>query len=210
MKMCEAPGCNRPARSGRAKYCEMHYYRLRRRGELTLRDPKPFIGHSGGYIQERAPEHPLARGSYPYVFQHRKVYYDHHGAGPFCCHHCGVSVTWETLHIDHLDDDPKNNDLSNLAASCPKCNQARGWHKMRESMRAKFRTITHNGETLAVSEWSERTGIGRTTIQNRLKKGWSIARALSAPIGPTGCHSGAKQREERRETRAHKGEEQRQ
>lgn len=31
---CEAPTCDRPARSSRAAYCEMHYCRLRRNGSL--------------------------------------------------------------------------------------------------------------------------------------------------------------------------------
>lgn len=37
---CTAPGCERTARSSGALYCEMHYYRLRRTGQLELR-PRP-------------------------------------------------------------------------------------------------------------------------------------------------------------------------
>ena len=40
-------------------------------------------------------------------------------------------------------------------------------------------TYTHNGETLTLSEWSERTGLRVGTIQGRFSRGWSIARALS-------------------------------
>jgi len=43
--------------------------------------------------------------------------------------------------------------------------------------------ITHNGETLTLVEWSERTGIGRHTIAKRLGKyGWSVERALTGNI----------------------------
>lgn len=41
--------------------------------------------------------------------------------------------------------------------------------------------LTHNGETLCIAEWAERLGLGRTTIADRIRYGWSIERALSTP-----------------------------
>lgn len=43
------------------------------------------------------------------------------------------------------------------------------------------RTIRFKGITATIQQWSERTGIGRTTIQERLKAGWSVKRALTTP-----------------------------
>lgn len=40
------------------------------------------------------------------------------------------------------------------------------------------RLITHEGHTATVAEWSERTGLGGSTIRERLKRGWSVSRAL--------------------------------
>lgn len=34
---CTADGCDKPIRSSRSPWCEMHYYRLRRKGTLTAR-----------------------------------------------------------------------------------------------------------------------------------------------------------------------------
>jgi len=48
---------------------------------------------------------------------------------------------------------------------------------------ANARRYTFNGETLTVRQWSERTGIPATIIANRLRKGWSIERALTEPAG---------------------------
>lgn len=39
--------------------------------------------------------------------------------------------------------------------------------------------IEHEGERLHVSEWAKRTGINSTVIHNRIKRGWSVERALS-------------------------------
>ena len=66
----------------------------------------------------QAPNHPLCRASQSgRVLEHRKVYYDIHGEGPFNCHWCDVEVNWNTLHIDHLND-IRNDNRENLAATC--------------------------------------------------------------------------------------------
>lgn len=46
------------------------------------------------------------------------------------------------------------------------------------------RVITHNGESLTLIEWCERTGLKRQTIQMRLDVyGWSVERTLTTPAG---------------------------
>ena len=42
--------------------------------------------------------------------------------------------------------------------------------------------ITFNGETKTVSQWVAITHISKTTILDRLKAGWTVERALTAPI----------------------------
>lgn len=44
-----------------------------------------------------------------------------------------------------------------------------------------FITIEHLGESLTLWQWSERTGIHRTTLQDRIARGWSPERALTTP-----------------------------
>lgn len=53
----------------------------------------------------------------------------------------------------------------------------------------KNHLITHEGETLCLSEWSERTGIYCGTILRRLKLGWSAHDALSVPVRPGNRYS---------------------
>lgn len=58
------------------------------------------------------------------------------------------------------------------------------WATAEEQQRNKRnnRLITFNGETLTLVEWSERTGINRCTITNRIDKyGWSVEDALTIP-----------------------------
>jgi integrase len=50
-------------------------------------------------------------------------------------------------------------------------------------MLAMDRFLTHNGETLSVSEWSKRTGISSGTIRTRLNSlGYTVADALAKPV----------------------------
>lgn len=44
-------------------------------------------------------------------------------------------------------------------------------------------TLTHNGQTRPINEWSEITGLTRNTIRNRIKLGWTVEAALTEPAG---------------------------
>ena len=185
---CIVDGCELSVRSRNSHYCEKHYMRVRRHGTTeklsTRKDGK--LEHTGGYLLVYAPDHPLACGS-PRVYEHRKVYYDKHGAGPFRCHWCAKTVGWDTLHIDHLDDCKTNNEPDNLVPSCPVCNQKRGVDKMRRTMRENSdRRYTAHGKTMCLNEWADYLGISRNSIEYRLKAGWDISKVFSPRIGNSG------------------------
>lgn len=52
--------------------------------------------------------------------------------------------------------------------------------------------IAHEGLTLSMSEWSERSGVPCDTISHRLRAGWSTERALSTPARPKAPRGQAK------------------
>ena len=45
-------------------------------------------------------------------------------------------------------------------------------------------TLTHNGKTLSLYEWSRETGIGYRVLKRRLKNGWPAEKALTVPPCP--------------------------
>jgi hypothetical protein len=55
------------------------------------------------------------------------------------------------------------------------------WSTQKEQARNKRsnRLITFNGETRCIAEWSQITGINKSTIQHRLKNHWSDEKALT-------------------------------
>lgn len=189
LQTCSVLGCKSPANRVGMRLCEMHYGRTRRNGTTQ------FIGgiskgnliHSRGYVLTPARGHPRALGNYR-AYEHRVVFYDSHGEGPFECNWCGCTVTWDGMHVDHLDNNPLNNDPSNLVASCPECNQHRGYDKMRRTMRNKH-GVTISGRTMTMNEWASYVGMSRSSIMGRIKRGWTVERAVFTKRGPCGPKS---------------------
>jgi hypothetical protein len=48
------------------------------------------------------------------------------------------------------------------------------------------RLLSHEGRTLTMAEWAERTGVSYAVIRSRLARGWTVERTLETPVGPAG------------------------
>jgi hypothetical protein len=121
---CTVPGCANFRRSGRAKLCEMHYYRVRRKGTTADREqPGPQRTRSG-YVLVKA-DHPLA-ASNGWAYQHRLVAYEACGGECPPCHWCAGKTTWASCHVDHLNGVKADNRAENLVIACARCNRTRG------------------------------------------------------------------------------------
>jgi hypothetical protein len=44
--------------------------------------------------------------------------------------------------------------------------------------------IEHNGERLLARTWAERLGLATSTVEARIRNGWSIDRAVTTPLVP--------------------------
>lgn len=54
-------------------------------------------------------------------------------------------------------------------------------YKVQANNRRCCNYLTFNNVKLTVVQWSEKTGIPRTTITNRIKRGWAIDKTLNTP-----------------------------
>lgn len=188
-RLCVVENCAKPPRSGAADLCAMHYHRVYRTGSLERRKPKDSYSHSNGYVQVRVPDHPLAqRRGHDYEYEHRVVFYDAHGEGPFMCHWCDrAPLFWDVVQIDHKDGVRDNNAILNLVPSCRSCNRARANPRLAATARAKGRQLTLNDKTMCLSEWAREIGITPAALTYRLDKAsWTTERALTTPRGSTG------------------------
>jgi len=182
---CIADNCSLKPRSAKAKYCETHYYRVRRNGSLDLKNKNTKWQVEGRYIRIKADSHPITNKD-GWIYEHRYVLYNHIGAEGIECYLCGKSLNWANLHVDHVDCDIHNNNIANLKPSCPQCNMGRGIEKMKSTARKNGRTLELDGRQMCISEWAIELGITRQSILNRINSGWSMKDVLTKPKGSTG------------------------
>lgn len=140
---CSAPFKPRDKRS---KYCSLACYKS------APRPKRDAVAHRS----VRAPGHPVAPPS-GITYAARIVLYNRIGPGSHPCHWCGRAVTWrpggglkaDALIVDHLDFDPANDDVENLAPSCNICNR----HRLRNGGRAPIK----DGELFLLNSYGDRT-----------------------------------------------------
>lgn len=179
--MCFVDGCERDSMYKVKDLCQMHYFRFMRNGVFTLkggresvRDPSASHITSNGYVVVYRPEHPLARGT-GHILQHREVLYNFIGDNTPDCTICGCKTSWEIYryHVDHIDENKKNNELSNLRMLCNSCNVGRTKKVHHKSISGK--AVTINGITKTPQEWTRVDGVkvSGSTIRRRLSMGFS-------------------------------------
>lgn len=175
---CAVEGCERDALYKGEQLCQKHYFRKWRNGTTNLvRTRKYRLQNPKGYQRIYEPNHPLSdkRG---YVYEHRAVLYSKIGDVPFTCDLCGVTLTWSTCHVDHIDNDVTNNKEENLRPTCSTCNTRRG---MGEPVTwSRTHVIEFEGERKTPTEWARdsRVSVCGNQIVLRKMAGMSDADAL--------------------------------
>lgn len=187
--LCTLDGCEKPCRSAGSIYCDMHYMRLRRSGSLDgmMRNAARGVWESStGYLVESAPGHPLNKNKHG-VYLHRRVFYDENGEGPFRCNWCSKWVTWKNMHVDHKDENRRNNDIANLAPACRRCNQHRSGEAARKTALSKSPMLSLGSVTKTQAQWARELGITSASLIWRINVAkWPMDRALTETRGATG------------------------
>lgn len=184
---CHVDGCDREAAYKAQRVCQMHYFRYRRNGIYGLKAEKrhgkgrfraPKYTNQEGYVLVDVPGHPLSDGR-GYVYEHRHTYYEKISSSPSECAMCRRSISWESLHIDHIDCDKSNNDPENLRAVCRPCNVFRGHSPV--SMGKHLFTV--GGRTMTASAWARDPGVmvSPSTIVRRRQGGMGDYDCIYAP-----------------------------
>ena len=121
---CCVDGCDREVMYKADKLCQKHYFRNMRNGTFDIiRTNKYRIFTPNGYSKVYEPSCELVNHN-GYVFEHRLVYWKNK-QNVSNCEICNKEISWETVHIDHKDNNRLNNDISNLRPLCNGCNTQR-------------------------------------------------------------------------------------
>jgi hypothetical protein len=91
---------------------------------------------------------------------------------PERCARCGLA---EPLQRHHLDHDPRHNSTDNIQWLCTQCH-----HDVHPMDRFKT-TYTLHGTTKTQHEWAAAIGLSVEGLRKRLRYGWPLERALTAP-----------------------------
>ena len=173
---CHVDSCDRKAMYKTDAVCQKHYFRRMRYGHYGLNlKRQERLNHSNGYIVIYAKDHPLANKQ-GYVYEHRMVMFERYNIDLPPCQFCGNLSDWFTrkTHIDHIDEDRKNNRLQNLRVLCNACNVGRNRHE-----------ITIDGQSMSATRWAQQAGVSSSpeTISRRLRLGVRPEVAVYAKTG---------------------------
>lgn len=177
---CSIDGCEKTVRGGNIPVCNMHYTRHYRTGSYDLKPSKRAqrIENAAGYESIYKPGHMLSDGR-GYVYEHRYIYFEKVDRSPSSCGICGERISWDNCHIDHIDNDIKNNNKKNLRALCRPCNVYRD----RPINSQNKHLFTVDGVTMGAHMWSRRDDVmvSGNTILRRRRMGMSDYDCIYAP-----------------------------
>lgn len=110
-----------------------------------------------------------------------KNYKDYGGRGIKVCKRW---LKFENFLQDMGEPPTQNHSIDRIKNDLGYCKSNCKWstRKQQQRNRRNSRLITFNGKTQCIIEWSEKTGVLAITINARLKRGWSIEKALTTPV----------------------------
>jgi hypothetical protein len=96
-----------------------------------------------------------------------------------------VCVEWSSFvtFLSDMGEPPPGMSLDRINNDGPYCKANCRWasRSMQTKNSSQGNVIEFQGEALNVCDWEERLGISQGAIRRRLKRGWSIAKALTTP-----------------------------
>ena len=93
---------------------------------------------------------------------------------------CTRWYQFENFYAD-MGDRPADKSLNRIDNNGPYDPGNCEWASLRVQARNKTtnRLLTHEGKTQPLAAWAEELGINRNTLNTRLRRGWSVARAFN-------------------------------
>jgi len=93
---------------------------------------------------------------------------------------CESWLVFENFYED-MGDRPEGKTLERMNNSKGYYKENCKWATTKEQNRntRQIKLLSHKGETLCMKEWAEKLSIPYPTLQDRIRRGWSVERALT-------------------------------
>lgn len=173
-RLCEVDGCENIHKSN--GYCVKHYARFLKYGDVNFTER--IIGHNVTSHELYFP--------FKYIFDRcnnpKNPKYKHYGGrGITVCERWSERDGFLNF-LEDMGDKPDNSYSldridNNKGYSPENCRWAT--HKEQSNNRRDTIKIEFNNKTQSLQEWADELDVSRTTIFNRLKKGWSFEEAIT-------------------------------
>lgn len=174
MNTCKVTSCERTDIKGHG-YCVMHYQRFKTHGHtertqaphgITLKYPQEYRRYSGmknRCYNERSPQ-----------------YKNYGGRGIKICDRW-LGPDGFVHFLEDMGERPEGTSIDRVDNGGDYCPENCRWatDKQQANNRRSSRCLTFNGETHTISEWAEKIGVKRHTLEERLRRGEPIERALT-------------------------------
>lgn len=187
--ICNVKECTNEIKYLKLQLCEKHYGRYKRHG-----DAKYTITENHGLRD--TPEYRIWASMKDRCTNSSTEGYSRYGGR-------GIKIcsVWFKSFISFYEDmgprpSPKHsldridNEFGNY--SCGHCEECieNGWKfncrwataKEQANNRRSTVMLTHNGETMSMSQWAEKLNVNRGLIHHRLSRGWSVQATLTMPV----------------------------
>lgn len=94
---------------------------------------------------------------------------------------CDRWLNFENFYED-MGDRPEGKTLERIDNSKGYSRENCKWASKKEQNRntRQVKLLTYEGETLCMKEWAEKLSIPYSTLQDRIRRGWNVERALTA------------------------------
>lgn len=171
--MCEYGSCQQaPYTRG---YCKKHYYKRRSEGMPKL--------EPGRYLRTNDPTYLSYWCMRQRCYQPNTNGYDKYGgAGIRVCDRWMQPMPRGFLNfLEDMGTRPEGMTLDRVDNGKDYTPDNCRWatRKSQSNNRRATRTLTHAGRTLPLTQWADEIGITPNTLRARLRRGWSIEKALT-------------------------------
>lgn len=173
---CTVPNCSRPHRC--KGYCQMHYTRLRAHGD-PMKTKISFEMHGMSTTSEHCIWRSMKNrchspGDKGYrLYGGRGIQVCERWRNSFSAFYADMGPRPTAKHsIDRI-----NNERNYEPGNCRWATREEQGNNTRVNVRLLFQ-----GESLTVPQWARRLGINEDTITWRLRRGWTVEKALTTPL----------------------------